>query len=352
MSTKRDYYEILGVGRSADDVEIKKAYRKKALEFHPDRNPDTTAEEKFKEASEAYEVLSDPQKRGIYDQFGHQGLEGRGFHGFSGVEDIFSSFGNIFEEFFGSGVDFGFGSSRSRRRSPRAHQGADLSAGITIPFLEMVSGIKKELNIHQEAACDACNGKGSKSGKMKGCSTCGGSGHLARSQGFFMIQTVCPQCHGAGEFLTDPCAECRGQGRVRKKKNLSVKIPAGVESGMHLVLRGEGNVGMNGGSSGDLYVEIRVSPHEFFVRKGDDVYCSIPISMRQAALGGKISVSTLDGEKEISIPEGIDSGEEIRLKKMGISNVHNGKRGEQIIRIIVKTPKNLTRRQKDILEEF
>ena len=212
--------------------------------------------------------------------------------------------------------------------------------------------VKKEIEIHKEATCDACSGKGSKSGKMQACVACAGSGHVGHSQGFFVIQTTCPRCHGAGEFVSDPCDECRGNGKVRKKKSLSVKVPPGVENGMHLVLRGEGNAGAQGGPGGDLYVEVHVAPHDFFERKGDDIYCTVPVVMAQAALGIKIPVPTLEGTKEIEIPEGCDSGEEIRLKKMGFPNVQNGRRGDQIIKVVVKKPKKMSKKQRQLLEEF
>lgn len=347
MTAKRDYYDILGVPRGADVGEIKKAYRQKALQFHPDRNQhDAQAETKFKEASEAYEVLSDSQKRQIYDQFGHSGLEGRGFHGFERVDEVFSSFGDLFEEFFGTG--FGFGGGRRSRSS----QGTHLETLSKITFQEMVSGVKKEVTIHKEVACENCSGTGSKSGKKSVCSTCGGSGHVAHSQGFFMIQTTCPRCRGQGEFLADPCADCRGQGKVRAKKVLTVKIPPGVEEGMHLVLRGEGNLGFNGGPAGDVYVAIHVERHPFFERKGDDIFCLLPVSMPMAALGLSVTVPTLEGDRKMNLTAGMNSGEEIQLKKMGIPNVHSGKRGDQIVRIVVETPKKLSRKQKELLEEF
>lgn len=352
MTTKRDYYEILGVLRDADLSQLKKAYRQKALQYHPDRNPESDAEEKFKEASEAYEVLSDSQKRQIYDQFGHAGLEGRGFHGFDRMEDIFSSFGDVFEEFFGGGFSpFGGGFGRRRSRGG-ARQGGDVGIPLTIRFEEMVKGVSREIPVHKEGICETCRGSGSKTGTKSRCPTCGGSGHISHSQGFFMIQTDCPRCQGAGEFLADPCNDCRGQGRVRKKKLLTIKVPAGIEDGMRLILRGEGDAGLNGAPAGDLYVEIKVEGHAFFERKGDDIFCSIPVSIVQAALGGTMTVPTLDGDKKIDLPQGIDSGEEIRLKKLGIPNVHNGKRGDQIVQIIVKTPKKLSKKQRELLEEF
>lgn len=348
MTAKRDYYAILGLDRSADGSQVKRAYRQKALQYHPDRNKEADAEEKFKEASEAYEVLSDPQKRQIYDQFGHAGLEGRGFHGFDRMEDIFTSFGGIFEEFFGGGA---FGFERPGRRS-RGRQGSDVGIPLTITFEEMVQGVKKEVPVHRETACEACNGAGSKTGKRKSCPTCGGRGQVSHSQGFFMIQTTCPRCRGEGEFLADPCEECRGQGRVRTKKNLTVNVPPGVEDGMRLIIRGEGNAGLQGASAGDLYVEVRVQPHAFFERHGDDLYCALPVSMVDAALGKKVAVPTLNGDHTVPLPEGIESGEEIRLKKMGVPNVHNGRRGDQIVRVVVKTPKKLSRQQKKLLEDF
>lgn len=346
--TKKDYYEILGVVKGAETPEIKKAYRQKALEFHPDRNNSHDAEERFKEASEAYEVLSDPQKRRIYDQFGHAGLEGRGFHGFEGVEDVFSSFGDIFEDFFG-GMG-GFGRSRSRRSSHP--KGGDLEASVTIDLKDVLEGVKKEIEIYREVACEQCSGSGSRSGKRQACSGCNGSGHVAHSQGFFMIQTACPQCRGAGEVLKDPCYDCRGQGRVRKKKSLSVKVPAGVEHGMHLILRGEGHFGQNRGVPGDLYVSVRVNPHPFFQRQENNIHCEVPVSFTQAALGATLTVPTLEGETAVHLPVGIDSGEELCLKKKGLPGLRGGRRGDQIIRIRVKTPKKLSKAQKKLLEEL
>lgn len=350
MTVRRDYYEILGLDSRADASQIKKAYRQKAMEHHPDRNKEPGAEEKFKEASEAYQVLSDPQKRQIYDQFGHAGLEGRGFHGFDTMEDVFSSFGGIFEELFGGGLG-GFGLGRRQGHS-RARQGGDVGIPLTITFEEMVQGIKKEVSVHKEGACEVCHGAGSKTGKRKSCPACGGRGQVAHSQGFFMIQTTCPRCRGEGEFLADPCDECRGQGRVRKKKNLTVKVPPGVEDGMRLVIRGEGHAGLQGAAAGDLYVEIHVQPHSLFERRGDDIHCALPVSVIDAALGKRVAVPTLNGNHTLDLPEGIDSGEEIRLKKMGIPNVHSGRRGDQIVKVIVKTPKKLSRAQKKLLEDF
>lgn len=348
---KRDYYEILGVSQNADEQGIKKAYRAKAMEFHPDRNRhDPQAEEKFKEASEAYEILSDPKKREIYDQFGHAGLQGQGgFHGFSGnVEDIFGSFSDVFEDFFGGS----FGARRGGKRARRPQKGGDIEAEMTISFSEMLHGIEKDQAYYQESNCETCHGKGSASGDLQHCPRCHGSGHISHQQGFFMVQTTCPQCRGSGTHLSDPCADCRGVGRVRKKKNMKVKVPAGIVHGMHLVLRGEGSAGLNGGSPGDLYVLIRVQQDPYFERRGDDLHSVLKISMIDAALGVKVKVKTTEGEKEIAIPEGIDSGEEILLKKMGVPNIRGGQKGNQIIRVLVETPKKLSRKQKKLLEDF
>lgn len=347
MTTRRDYYEILEVDRSADEGAIKRAYRKLAMEFHPDRNQhDPQAEEKFKEASEAYEVLSDVSKRQVYDRFGHAGLQGQGFHGFDSMGDVFNSFGDLFEEFFGGA------GTRGRRQGPRAYQGNDVQQQVTVSFKEAAFGIDKEVVIHKEAACDACHGKGWIKEGYKNCSLCDGAGQVMHRQGFFMLQTTCSQCRGAGQTLSDPCHDCRGHARVRKKKNLSVKVPAGVEDGMNLLLRGEGDAGLNGGPAGNLYVHVTVERDRFFERKGDNVFCNVSVSMTQAALGAKIKVPTLEGETEIEIPAGIDGGEEVHIKKMGFPNVHSKKRGDQVVRVTVKTPKKISKKQRELLEQF
>jgi len=352
---KKDYYQILGVSKEADSGEIKKAYRQAAFKYHPDRNQgNKEAEEKFKETSEAYEVLSDPQKKQLYDSYGHAGLEGSGFRGFSGVDDIFSSFGSIFEEFFGGssfgGFDFGFGGGRKR---PRARQGADLRHDITISFEESAFGVESEVTLTKQGQCGACNGSGSTPGTSREtCKTCGGSGHVGHSQGFFMIQTTCPKCRGEGSVISKPCGECRGHGRVRQSKKINVKVPPGVEDGMRLILRGEGEAGENGGPSGDLYVVVSVRQHDLFVRDQDNVRFKLPISFPQAALGTKLTVPTLYGSEEIEIPSGIETGEVVKLKGKGFQNVHSKKKGEMLIEVFVKTPKKLSKRQKELLEEF
>lgn len=348
---KKDYYEVLGVSKSAENGEIKRAYRKLALQFHPDRNPGNhEAEELFKEASEAYEVLSDPQKRQIYDNYGHQGLEGTGFSGFGGMDDIFSSFGDIFEEFFGGFGDFGFGSRRGRTR---AKMGSDLREDISVSFEESVFGTEKEVNVKKAALCDECSGSGSEPGTGKQtCATCEGSGQIHHRQGFFMIQTSCAKCGGTGAIITNPCKECRGRGRVLKEKKLKVKIPAGVEDGMRLILRGEGEMGSAGGPPGDMYVFLHVKPHKQFVRHRNDVYYKLDVGFPEAALGVEVEVPTLYGPEKISIPSGIQSGDTVKIKNKGIPDVHSGKKGHQIVEVRVVTPKKLNRKQKKLLEEF
>ncbi|MFH0800722.1 MAG: molecular chaperone DnaJ [Pseudomonadota bacterium] len=351
---KRDYYEVLGIGRDASDAEIKKAYRRMAMEYHPDRNRhDPDAEEKFKEASEAYEVLCDSSRRQIYDAYGHSGLEGSGFHGFTNVEDIFSSMGGIFEEIFGGMGGFGFGgAAASGRRRGRA--GADMKHDLNIKFMEAADGVDREISVSRQVRCDVCEGSGQAPGTGRtSCKMCGGSGQVMQRQGFFVLQTTCPQCRGEGSRLEKPCEECRGHGRVRKSRKLSVKVPAGIEDGMKLVLRGEGEAGEGGGPSGDLYVFVSVQPHDFFGREGDDVVCLVPISFPQAALGAKIKVPSLAGEIDVEVPQGTESGGEMRIKGKGFPNVHHrGRRGDQVIRFFVKTPKSLSKKQKQLLEEF
>jgi molecular chaperone DnaJ len=342
----KDYYQILGVSRNASEDEIKKSYRKIAMQFHPDRNPgNKEAEEKFKIASEAYEVLRDPEKRGIYDRYGIEGLKGSGFTGFRGFEDIFSTFGDIFEDFFGFGT--------TQRHRTRARSGADLRYDVKISFHEAAFGKEHEVEIPKHVLCDVCNGTGAKPGTHPAhCPNCKGTGQVTRSQGFFTISTTCGHCRGEGKIIPHPCKACHGHGRVRQTKKLQVKIPPGVDTGSKLRIRGEGEEGERGGPPGDLFVFIYVEPHDFFSREGDDIICQIPISFPQAALGTDLEVPTLNGKKNISIPKGVEHGEILRIKGEGFPKIRGYGRGDQIIQVIVKTPKNLTNRQEEILKEF
>jgi molecular chaperone DnaJ len=342
----KDYYRILGVSRDASADDIKKNYRKIAMQYHPDRNPgDKDAEEKFKLASEAYEVLRDPNKKEIYDRYGIEGLKGTGFTGFRGFEDIFSTFGDIFEDFFGLG-------GTSRRRT-RARPGADLRYDLKISFSDAALGKEADIEIPKNVPCDVCEGTGAKPGTSPiPCPNCKGTGQVTRSQGFFTISTTCSQCHGEGKYIRHPCKDCHGFGKVRKNRKIHIKIPPGVDTGSKLRIRGEGEEGERGGLSGDLFVFIYVEPHEFFSRDDDNVVCQVPVSFIQAALGTEIEVPTLSGKKTLKVPKGIETGETIRLKGEGFPSLRNYGRGDQVVQIVVKTPKNLTKRQEELLREF
>jgi len=346
MRTKRDYYEVLGVGRNADENEIKANYRKLALKYHPDRNPgDKEAEEKFKEAAEAYEVLRDPEKRNIYDHYGHQGLQGTGFSGFRGFEDIFSSFSDIFEDFFGFGT--------GRRSRTAARRGVDLRYDLTISCRDAAFGVDTEIEIEKLENCPTCESTGCETGTYpEDCRQCGGSGQISRAQGFFSIRTTCPNCRGEGRTIPHPCPECRGTGQVERRKKVSVKMPAGVDTGSRLRLTGEGESGFRGGPPGDLYVFINVKPHSFFERRNNDIICQVPISFVQAALGADINVPTLTGEKNLRIPKGTQPDEVFRFKGEGIPSLRGYGRGDQIIQVLVKTPTGLTKKQEALLKEF
>jgi molecular chaperone DnaJ len=346
MSTKRDYYEVLSVGRNATESELKKSYRKLALKYHPDKNPDNKeAEEKFKEASEAYAVLSDPKKRRIYDQYGHQGLEGAGFSGARGFDDIFSSFGDIFEDFFGFG-------SRRRSRST-ARRGSDLQYELKLEFMEAAFGTEKSISIEKAEVCPTCSGSGCKPGTQpEACNYCGGTGQATRTQGFFTVSTTCPSCRGKGKIISDPCANCSGSMQVFVEKTVSVKIPAGVDSGSRLRLTGEGEAGIGGGPPGDLYVFIHVKEHEKFIRQNNDIISTIQISFIQASLGDHVKVSTLDGEETLKIPKGTQYGETFRLPGRGIPSLRGYGRGDQIIQVQIVTPTNLNKKQMALLNEF
>jgi molecular chaperone DnaJ len=343
LNGKRDYYELLGIVRSAGEDEVKKAYRKLALQYHPDRNPgDKQSEERFKEVSEAYQVLSDPQKRAQYDKFGHAafGDNGPGFDFNSGFEDIF---GDIFGEFFGG--------AGARRRSES--RGEDLRYNLTLSFEEAVSGVEKKIKIPRHGPCDTCRGTGAKAGTSpQTCPSCRGRGQVSFQQGFFSVSRSCSQCHGQGTFISDPCTSCGGAGRVRKMHTLSVKIPAGVDNGSRLKLRGEGETAPARGIPGDLYVVIQVEPHPIFTRENLDILCDVPISFVQAALGAEIDVPTLDGKIKMKIPSGTQSGKVFRIKGKGVKDVHGYEQGDQHVLVLVETPTHLTARQKELLKEF
>ncbi|MBW1859634.1 MAG: molecular chaperone DnaJ [Deltaproteobacteria bacterium] len=346
MIAKQDYYDILGVDRNATAEELKANYRKLALKYHPDRNPGSKeAEENFKEAAEAYEVLRDPQKRNIYDHYGHEGLQGTGFSGFRGFEDIFSSFTDIFDDFF----SFGTG-GRSRTA---ARRGADLRYDMTISFEDAAFGVETEIDIEKLHTCSTCEGTGCEPGTHpENCAQCAGTGQISRSQGFFSIRTTCPNCRGGGRTITSPCPGCHGTGQVEKSNKVTLKIPAGVDTGSRLRLTGEGESGPRGGPPGDLYVYVSVKPHDFFKRSDDHVVCQVPISFVQAALGADIDVPTLTGEKKLHIPKGTQAGEIFRFKGEGILSLRSYGKGDQIIQILVKTPTGLTKKQEAILKEF
>lgn len=352
--SKRDYYEILGVDRSADEKEIKKAFRKLAMKYHPDRNPDNKeAEQKFKEINEAYEVLSDKEKRAMYDKFGHAGVNGNAQGGFSGG---FSGFGG-FEDIFGDIFDmFGGGFSYNRRRN-RPQKGPDIKIQVKLTFDEAAFGVDKEIEVYRYEECKTCHGSGAKPGtSSKRCPKCNGTGEIRYSQrtplGQFVNVKTCDVCHGEGTIVEEPCKVCNGQGKIRKKKKINVKIPGGVDDGSIITLRGEGEPGINGGSHGDLYVIIDVVPHQIFKRDGYDVICEIPITFVQAALGDEIIVPTLDGRVKYKIPEGTQSGTIFRLKGKGVQILNGYGRGDQYVKVIVEVPKKLNEKQKDLLRKF
>ena len=356
---KRDYYEVLGISRSASQDEIKKAYRRLALRYHPDKNPDNSkeAEEKFKEVSEAYKVLSDSEKRQIFDQYGHAGLEaevgaGPGFGGFE-----FDPF-KIFEEVFGrqsfGGDLFGdFFGGRSRTRASEAEPGRDLHYALDISFEEAAFGAERNIQIPRRETCSTCTGSGIKPGSQpQTCPTCQGNGYVAISQGFFSMTRTCTQCRGRGTIIKDPCRDCRGTGRVKRTRRVKVKIPAGVDHGSRLRLAGEGEAGFRGGPSGDLYIGLRVKSHSIFKRDGNNIVCEVPISFSQAALGAQIKVPTLNGRVRLKIPPGTQSNKIFRLKGQGIPYLRSSGRGDQWVKVVVETPVNLTGEQKELLMKF
>lgn len=346
--SKKDYYDILGVGRDASEGDIKKAYRKIAFEYHPDRNPeDPEAEHRFKEAAEAYEVLRDEDKRARYDQFGHEGVNGNGGHqNFQDAEDIFSAFSDIFGDFFGF-------SSAGGRRGPRPSAGASLRYNLEVSFRDAAKGTEVELQIPKRVPCSRCEGDGAEPGHTpETCKHCGGIGQVQQTQGFFRIATPCPVCRGQGRVITNPCSSCRGRGVVQETRNLKVRIPAGVDNESRLRLRGEGEPGEHGGPPGDLFVIIYVQEDDVFQRQGQDLLLSAEISMVQAALGDRIEVPTLDEHVPMDVPKGTQSGETFRLKSLGLPYPGNGKFGDLYVTIQAKTPTKLTKRQEELLEEF
>ena len=361
---KRDYYETLGVDKGASEQDLKSAFRKLAKEHHPDKNPgDTGAEQKFKELNEAYEALKDPQKRAAYDRFGHAAFDGamgnRGGQGGAGFgPDFASSMSDIFDDLFGEFMGGRRGAGQAAGQGGRGRggreRGADLRYNLEVTLQEAFAGKTAQLRVPSSVGCEVCSGTGAKPGtKPKTCPTCGGAGKVRASQGFFTIERTCPSCQGRGETIDDPCGSCSGAGRVTKERTLSVNIPAGVEDGTRIRLAGEGEAGLRGGPTGDLYIFLSIKPHEFFQRDGSDVFCKVPISMTTAALGGQVDVPTLEGATtRVKIPEGTESGKQFRLKGKGMPVLRSKVTGDLFIQVEVETPKNLTSRQRQLLEDF
>ena len=351
---KRDFYEVLGVAKNATEEELKKAYRKLAMKFHPDRNTgDAKAEEKFKEVKEAYEILTDPRKREAYDRYGHAGVDGApagpggGPGGFGGFADVF---GDIFGDIFG-----GVGGAGARRgpNGQQVYRGSDLSYAMEITLEEAANGKETQIRIPAYDACETCSGSGAKPGTSpKVCTTCNGAGTVHMRQGFFSIQQTCPHCHGSGKIIPEPCPTCAGQGRIKRNKTLEVKIPGGINEGMRIRSSGNGEPGPNGGPPGDLYIEIRIKPHEIFERDGDDLHCTVPVGLTNAALGGAIEVPTLGGKAEIELPEGTQHGKTFRLRGKGIKGVRSSYPGDLYCHVSVETPIKLTEHQRKLLKEL
>jgi molecular chaperone DnaJ len=350
QSHQKDYYEVLGVSRTASVDEIKSAYRKAALKWHPDRNPENKAEAevKFRENTEAYSVLSDPQKRQIYDTYGHAGLSGVG-EGTDFSGSIFQDFHDIFGDFFGFEDMF----SGGRRGRGRVQRGTDLRYEMTLTFEEAATGVTTKIKLPRQEYCSACNGTGAKAGTgVVACQTCGGRGQLAYQQGFFTITRTCPACQGAGQIVRERCPECRGQGRIERERTIELRIPPGVDTATRLRVAGEGEPGPNGGPPGDLYVVLEVKEHPFFERRGADLYCTIPISIAQAALGTELQVPGLNGEERLKIPEGTQSGAVFRIKGKGLADPRGGGKGDLYYHVRVLTPSKLTRDQRKMLEQL
>lgn len=344
--SKRDYYDVLGVSKSSGEREIKKAYKKLAMKYHPDRTQgDKAMEEKFKEIQEAYEILTDTNKRAAYDQYGHAGVDpNRGGAGFGGGgADFGDIFGDVFGDIFGGG----------RGRQSRARQGADLRYNLEMTLEEAVRGKEVEIRVPTLAECEVCDGSGAKKGtSAKTCPTCKGAGQVQMRQGFFAVQQTCPTCSGSGKVISDPCTSCRGQGRVEKTKTLSVKVPAGVDTGDRIRLSGEGEAGEQGAPAGDLYVQVNVREHDIFTRDGNNLYCEVPLSFTSAALGGELEVPTLDGKVKLKITPETQTGKMFRLRGKGVKSVRTGSIGDLLCKVVVETPVNLSAKQKDLLKEF
>jgi molecular chaperone DnaJ len=347
--TKLDFYEVLQVSRDADGSELKASYRKLAMQYHPDRNPNNPeAEEKFKACSEAYQILSDPEKRAAYDRYGHAAFQGGGPAGggspFGGAQDLGDIFGDLFGEMFNMG---------GTRKASRVQRGRDLRYDLTLEFEEAVFGVEKEISIRRQEACDACSGTGSANGKAPAsCTGCGGRGQVRFQQGFFSVAKTCVRCGGTGSTISDPCLTCRGEGLQVKKHEMTVKVPAGVEQDTRIRYQGEGEAGRFGGPAGDLYIVLAVKPHKFFERDGDDLHCVMPISFPQAALGMELQIETLEGAATIKIPEGTQSGREFKLRNKGVPHLNSSGKGDLIVEIRVATPAKLNKAQKDLLRQL
>jgi molecular chaperone DnaJ len=347
-NVKRDYYEVLGVERTATEQEIKSAYRKLAMQFHPDRNPNNPdAEEKFKEASEAYGILADTDKRGMYDRYGHAGVSSTGAPGFDA--SVFQDFSDIFGDFFGFGDLFG---GAGRRRS-RAQRGADLREDLNLQFEEAVFGTETQISVRRHETCEECSGTGAAPGKAPvTCRSCSGRGQVRYQQGFFSVARTCPTCQGTGSVITDPCPKCKGEGRVLRQRTVDAKIPAGVEDGTRIRYSGLGEAGVFGGPPGDLYVVLHVKEHPFFEREGNDLYCVVPISYPQAALGTEIKVPTLEGEHTLKVPDGTQSGTSFRIRGKGVPVLNGHGKGDLYVEVRVQTPGKLNKRQRELLLEL
>lgn len=351
MASKKDYYDVLGVNKDASAEDIKKAYRKLAMKYHPDRNPDNPkAEEQFKEAKEAYEVLTDDQKRAAYDQYGHAGVDpsmGGGAGGF-GAGGFSDAFGDIFGDIFG-----GAGGTRSGGQRNNVYRGADLRYNMEISLEEAAKGTETKIRIPVQSTCETCKGTGAKAGTQPvTCTTCGGHGQVRMQQGFFSVQQTCPKCHGSGKMVKDPCTSCHGAGRVKQNKTLSIKVPAGVDEGDRIRLSGEGEAGVNGGPTGDLYVVIHLKEHEIFKRDGGNLHCEMPIGFTTAALGGEIEVPTLEGSAKMKVPAETQTGAIFRLRGKGIKPLRQSEPGDLLVHVVVETPVKLTEKQKELLREF